>query len=223
MSWYDTFSGFYDRMLERIYLEQRRAAAEALRLEPGQVVLDIPCGTGQSFDGLAPRLLPGGVLIGSDFSAGMLERARERVRRKAWTHVHLHHGDVHALTPQSLETAVGRPVELDRLHVFLGISAFPGWTEAFERLWGLLRPGGRCVVVDVHAERLGLHGRMVNLVAQADIRRRFWEPLERLANGYERTELPSRWEHGGRLFLATGIKPPLSARPPTSSPPPPPL
>jgi len=63
------------------------------------------------------------------------------------------------------------------------------------------------VIVDVHAERLGLQGFMVNRIARADIRRRFWEPLERVALRFERGDLPYRSEHGGQIMLATGDKP----------------
>jgi hypothetical protein len=48
---------------------------------------------------------------------------------------------------------------------------------------------------------------MVNLVARADIRRKVWEPLERVAEGFEKRDLPSRREHGGQLILASGRKP----------------
>jgi hypothetical protein len=107
-----------------------------------------------------------------------------------------------------LERVRGKAVELDRLQVFLGLSAFPQWEQAFARLWGLLRVGGRCVIVDVHAERPGLQGRMVNLVARAEIQRKVWEPLQAVAaeGSYERRDLPSRWQHGGQLVLATGVK-----------------
>jgi hypothetical protein len=40
MGWYDFFSRFYDSNLERLYIDQRAAAADALRLAPGQLVLD---------------------------------------------------------------------------------------------------------------------------------------------------------------------------------------
>ena len=211
MGWYDTFSRFYDRSLEPLYAEQRRLAAEALELAAGHTVLDLPCGTGLSFDEIAPRIGDEGALVGVDLSTGMLARARARAEREGWGQIHLLERDVHQLDVAAIAEACGQPRnqprELDRLHVFLGLTAFPEWERAFDKLWSLLAPGGRCVVVDVHAKKPGFQGRMVNLVARADIRRRSWEPLERLAEGYERRELPSRREHGGQLFLATGIKP----------------
>lgn len=198
MGWYDWFANFYDRSLEPLYRDARRAAAEALRVGPDHAVLDLPCGTGQGFNDLAPRCRR---LVGVDLSAGMLRRARQRAGQHGWTHLHLVQRDVHALTPADLGGSI------DRLHVFLGLSTFPRWQAAFEHLWQLLAPGGRCVIVDVHAERLGLQGRMVNLVAGADIRRRTWEPLARLAAGFTREDLPRRREHGGQIFLAAGDKP----------------
>ncbi|MCX4241136.1 class I SAM-dependent methyltransferase [Paraliomyxa miuraensis] len=207
MGWYDFFSRFYDRSLEALYVDARRRACEALELRPGQTVLDLPCGTGQSLDGLAAGVGTEGTVIGLDFSEGMLQRAKARVERNGWTQVHLGQADVHAVDAARLGQVRGEPVVLDRLHVFLGLTAFPRWEAAFERLWGLLRPGGRAVVVDCHAERPTFQGRMVNLVARAEIQRKVWLPLERLAEGYERRELPSRREHGGQLVLAVGVKP----------------
>jgi ubiquinone/menaquinone biosynthesis C-methylase UbiE len=206
MGWYDLFAKFYDRSLEPLYREQRRAAAEALELEPGLAILDLPCGTGQSFAELAERVSPDGAVLGVDFSQGMLDQARARVERAGWKHVRLAWSDVHALDGAKVEAAIGR-AQVDRLHVFLGLTAFPNWEQAFDNLWSLLAPGGRCVIVDVHAERPSFQGRMVNLVARADIRRRVWEPLERVAEGFEKRDLPSLREHGGQLILASGVKP----------------
>jgi ubiquinone/menaquinone biosynthesis C-methylase UbiE len=201
MAWYDFFSKFYDASLEKLYRDARNSALDALVLRPGLRVLDLPTGTGQSLDLLAPSVGDSGRVLAVDLSKGMLRRARERVSRNAWTHVDVIESDVHALTPDTLGGQV------DRLHIFLGMSTFPRPDEAFERLWATLKPGGRCVVVDVFTEKLGMQGRMVNLVARADIRRRSWEPLERLATGFSRTELPSLKKHGGTLFLAVADKP----------------
>lgn len=202
MRWYDLFSRFYDGSLEKLYVEQRREAANALQLVPGMSVLDLPCGTGQSLDVLAPAVLPGGTVIGIDRSTGMLARADARAKKNGWSHVRLAEGDVATLDAAKL----GAP-SVDRLHVFLGMTAFDDPDAAFERMWSVLKPGGRCVIVDAHAEKLGFQGRMVNLVAQADLRRRFWEPLERRATGFSRRDLPSLPDHGGQIILAVGDKP----------------
>lgn len=159
MGWYDFFSRFYDSSLEPLYREQRIAAAEALALEPSSVVLDLPCGTGQSFDAIVPRLGGGGALLGADSSAGMLAKARARAEKNGWANVSFLQTDVHALDRGAIAGALGDDRPIDRLHVFLGMTAFPRHEEAFARLWELLAPGGVCVIVDVHAETLGMQGR----------------------------------------------------------------
>ncbi len=206
MGWYDLFSRFYDASVERLYVESRQRAVEALAPQPGEWILDLPCGTGLSLDGLAPAVGDEGRVVGVDYSAGMLARARRRVARAGWQNVTLLQGDVLKFDADALVSAGGR-CEVDCLHVFLGLSAFPAWRRAAERLWSLLRPGGRLVAVDVHAARPGFQGRMVNLTARADISRRFWEPFEALAEDFAIEALPSLRSHGGELRLLRGRKP----------------
>ncbi len=206
MGYYDFFSLYYDRALEEMYLPQREAAAEALKLAPGMTVLDLPCGTGQSFDEVVPRVGPSGRVIGVDLSSGMLKKASARAWSKDWAQVTTLSGDARTLSVADLSAAVGEPVTVDRLLIFLGMTVFPDWREVFAHLWSLLAPGGRCVMVDCFKAKLGFQGRMVNLSARADIRRRAWEALEAVAENYERVDLPSKPEHGGQIWLASGDK-----------------
>jgi ubiquinone/menaquinone biosynthesis C-methylase UbiE len=206
MSWYDVFARFYDASLEAVYAEHRGLAAEALALEPGLTVLDLPCGTGQSFPALAHGLRGNGTIVGCELSAGMLQKAAARGAGFAGVQLVTAPLDVQALAPQALQEVTGR-AQVDRLHVFLGMSVFPAMDLAFDRLWSVLAPGGRAVIVDVHAERLGLQGWMVNRIARADIRRRFWEPLQARASDFELRDLPFRSQHGGQIKLATATKP----------------
>lgn len=206
MSWYDVFSNFYDASLERLYREYRLRAAEALRLAPGASVLDVPCGTGQSLDVLSAAVGDRGAVIGVDASRGMLRRARARCDRLGLEQVHLLESDAGSLTPAAIAAAVGGERPIDRLQIFLGMSVFPNHERCFAQLWQLLAPGGRCVIVDVHAERLGLQGWLVNRLANADIVRRFWEPLERVGTEFSLVDLPYRKQHGGQIKLAEARK-----------------
>lgn len=204
--WYDFFSRWYDASLEPLYAEQRAIAATALELAPGQLVLDLPTGTGQSLPLLSAGVGPTGKVVGMDLSEGMLARAHERMSRDSLTNVTLHRASVLELSGSVVAECTAGRATVDRLHVFLGLTAFPEWERAFECLWSVLAPGGRCVVVDVHADPLSFQGRMVNLVARADIRRRTWEPLERLGRDFTKVPLPQRREHGGEIFCATARK-----------------
>lgn len=66
-----------------------REAVERLELEPGQVVLDVACGTGLNFDRIESRIGPEGHLIGLDLSPEMLALARARVEAAGWRNVTL--------------------------------------------------------------------------------------------------------------------------------------
>ena len=202
MGHYDLFSSIYDLSIEPHYRPQREAAAAALDLQPGLRVLDVPCGTGLSFPHLMAGIGAAGTLLGADLSSGMLGKAKKRVAQAGWDNVVVLGCGVDDL---DLDMLSGGPV--DRLHMFLGLSAFPDADAGFAAAWALLRPGGRCVVVDVWAQTLSFQGRLVNWTAKADIERRSWEPLEQRATDFQKRDLPSTATHGGQIFLATGIKP----------------
>jgi len=191
VGYYDLFSSFYDASVERHYVELRPLAAQALELEPGMTVLDVPTGTGA----MLPLLGDAGTVYGVDASAGMLKRAAA----KDCANAALFHADVCAL-PAEIP-------QVDRILVFLGMSAFPDMQAAFDHLWDRLKAGGRMVIVDVYAEKLGFQGRMVNLTARAEIRRKSWEPLERVGLSFTKSDLPSTAAHGGQMFCATATKP----------------
>ena|GEM_PF-134644 len=58
----------------------RRRAVDALRLERGDTVVEIGCGTGANLPLLARDVGPTGTVIGIDRSRGVLERARRNTR-----------------------------------------------------------------------------------------------------------------------------------------------
>ncbi len=103
MLWYDFFSLFYDKALEDLYRPHREQAVLALGLRAGDVVLDIPCGTGQSFDFVSPIVGAGGGIIGIDSSKGMLRKAQKRVHSKRFDSITLMQTDVSIITPKMLD------------------------------------------------------------------------------------------------------------------------
>ncbi|HUE59278.1 MAG TPA: methyltransferase domain-containing protein, partial [Acidimicrobiales bacterium] len=54
-----------------------RMAMDRLGPRPGQFIVDLGCGTGQTTVELARRVIPGGRAVGVDIAAALLERARE--------------------------------------------------------------------------------------------------------------------------------------------------
>ena len=79
---------FYD--LELIALEPiRTLAISRLRLNRGDTVIDVGCGTGLSLAPLRRRVGAEGKIIAIEQSADMIERARGRVRRYGWDNIEL--------------------------------------------------------------------------------------------------------------------------------------
>jgi SAM-dependent methyltransferase len=77
---------FYNRDTG-VFQPYRRAVVEALPLQPGQVVLDVGCGTGLCCGLLREKVGPGGTVIGVEESPEMAAIAREHIAREGWRNV----------------------------------------------------------------------------------------------------------------------------------------
>ncbi len=75
---YDVSANLYYLIGFREYAYRRKAVA-ALKLQPGDTVVEIGCGTGLNFPLLQQAVGPEGRLIGVDLTDSMLEQARQRV------------------------------------------------------------------------------------------------------------------------------------------------
>jgi ubiquinone/menaquinone biosynthesis C-methylase UbiE len=70
-----------------VFQPYRRAVVEALSLQPGQVVLDVGCGTGLCCGLLRDKVGPGGAVIGIEESPEMAAVARDHIDREGWDNV----------------------------------------------------------------------------------------------------------------------------------------
>jgi len=82
--YYDVFSNFYDRFIALHATDRqgvlRAVLAEETGARPGDRVLDICTGTGATLASLADRVGKNGLVVGLDFSAGMLTAACKKSR-----------------------------------------------------------------------------------------------------------------------------------------------
>ena len=111
---------------------------DAAAIAPGERVLDVGCGTGQSTRDAARAAAPGRVL-GVDLSAGMLERARARSAAEGLDNVGYEQADaqVHPFPPAAFDVAISQ----------FGVMFFADPVAAFANIGRALRPGGRLAVM----------------------------------------------------------------------------
>jgi len=117
----------------------RRRTIDLLELQPGDVVLDVGCGTGLSFPMLREGVGAAGKVIGVELSPEMIAQARARVASNGWTNV--------GLMQAAMEDA---PIE-DSLDAILfnythDVLRSP---PALARIFAHARPGARVAVAGV--------------------------------------------------------------------------
>ena len=152
-------AGVYD--LELAFFEPiRRRAIASLGLRPGEVVLDVGCGTGLSLALLRQGVGPRGRVVGIEQSPEMLEQARRRVTRARWSRV--------TLIRSPVETA-DIPVRADAalFHFTHDILRRP---ESIANVFGRLKPGGRVVASGLKWAAPGLTWAVNLLVLPAALR-----------------------------------------------------
>ncbi len=200
MSWYDFISPLYDIGATGSG-RPRRQAVSLLRLEPGDTVLDIACGTGLNFPFIEAGIGPEGQLIGLDFSSGMLTKSRRKAERNGWANVHLIQADARTLSEELLREHAGID-RVDKVLCTLGFTVIPDWEAVFDRSWALLKAGGRYADMDWWLERRNLFARFLEFISHGEVGRRCWAPLEEKSEEYSHTTFIR-----GMVFVAAGTAP----------------
>jgi demethylmenaquinone methyltransferase/2-methoxy-6-polyprenyl-1,4-benzoquinol methylase len=141
---FDRIAGFYDLMnsvmTAGLHHRWRARAADLAALGPGESALDVACGTGDLAIELARRVGTGGEVIGSDFAAEMLERARAKDPGLIWEWGN-------AL---ELPYASGR---FDAATVGFGARNFSDLDRGLAEMTRVVKPGGRVVVLEITTPR----------------------------------------------------------------------
>jgi ubiquinone/menaquinone biosynthesis C-methylase UbiE len=114
------------------------AALNAAAPQPGERVIDIGCGCGDTSIEIARIVGEKGTVLGIDVSQPMLEVARARGARARYTHLAFHDGDA---------SEARLPANTDLLFSRFGVMFFSQPSPAFSHLRKSLRAGGRCVFV----------------------------------------------------------------------------
>jgi len=188
---YSLLSRLYDYSVKENFCNYRGQTVKALGLEPGNVVVDIACGTGLNFEHILEAIGPQGTLIGVDFSTAMLARAQDKIDANGWQNVHLLHKDASEVSQADLDSLTGQSgLQADAVLCTLGLCVIPGWEEAFNRSYDLLRKDGRYAIMDVYYTYNSLLARLNDLLAGSDVSRRSWEPLQQTSADYSEDRYP---------------------------------
>lgn len=137
---FDRIAGPYDAMnsvmTAGLHHRWRRRAADLAQLRPGDRALDVATGTGDVAVELARRVGPSGEVIGSDFSEGMLERARQKEPGIRWEWANA----------MALPYADG---EFAAATVGFGARNFSALDRGLAEMARVVRRGGRVVILEI--------------------------------------------------------------------------
>jgi demethylmenaquinone methyltransferase / 2-methoxy-6-polyprenyl-1,4-benzoquinol methylase len=140
---FDRIAGFYDLMnsvmTAGLHHRWRERAADLAELRPGGTALDVATGTGDLALELGRRVAPGGEVVGSDFSEGMLARAR--AKGGSQDAVRWEWGDAMALEHAD--------ATFDAATVGFGARNFADLDRGLAEMARVVRPGGRVVVLEI--------------------------------------------------------------------------
>ena len=179
----------------------RRRSVAALELTPGDSVLELGCGPGNSFERLRSAVGPEGRVVGIDYSDGMVRRAAERVDAAGWDNVQVVRGD--ATTP-----AVA-PDAFDGVYAAMSLSAMPDPAAAVEAAAASLGDAGRLAVLDARPfQRAPLS--VLNPVTEPTFELLTdWRPAVDIPATIESVfqEATVRDHHFGSIYVATGVGP----------------
>jgi phosphatidylethanolamine/phosphatidyl-N-methylethanolamine N-methyltransferase len=134
---YRRYARIYDVIFGAVLQPGRRAVLEALKLKPGDRVLEVGVGTGISLP-LYPRDVR---ITGIDVSREMLDKARARVARAKLT-------NVDSLLEMDAEAMAFPDASFDKVVAMYVVSVVPRPAKLLEELHRICRPHGEIFVVN---------------------------------------------------------------------------
>jgi ubiquinone/menaquinone biosynthesis C-methylase UbiE len=140
---YSNAAATYEEASRRYWQFTSLRTVERLRLQSGDAVLDLACGTAPATLAAARAVGPSGRVVGIDYAPGMLEIARRNVAASGCRNITLEAGDM---------TRLPYGAEFDAVICVLGIFFVDDMAAAARSLWSHVRPGGQLAVTTLSNE-----------------------------------------------------------------------
>ena len=197
--YYDLFSRVYDRFVAAHSSDRegrlRDVLADRATLRGGNRVLDLCTGTGAMLPALRRRVDPAGLVVGLDFSRGMLARARRKLASAG--HVALIRADAECLPFRD-----GSFDAITCSHAFYELKG-TGAEQALREVTRTLGAGGRFLMMEhelpekwpirllfyVRLLSMGLRKAVEVLGHEEDLFRRHFSVVERVTTGTGRSKI----------------------------------
>lgn len=188
-----TFTDFaprYDAMHSWL---PRREARLALGVETGDRVLDLATGTGLNLPHLRKLVGKEGRVVGVDLTPAMLDVARQRITRSAWTNVEAREADAAQLPfPDA---------SFDKVICAYALNIIPEYVRAIEEVRRVLVPGGRFVSLEMQLHSLPRWLQPTMNICAVDMTHR---TLDELRRAFPTLQVRKRWL--GMMFIAVATK-----------------
>lgn len=135
----------FDEVTPHVWGPAGVATVDALRLSPGECVLDVCSGTGASAIPAAVKVGPTGSVLAVDLASDLLDLGRAAADRMGLSNIEFRQADATSLDQ------VGR---FDALGCSFGVFFLPSMDSSVKALLSLLRPGGRFAFTVWHQDAL---------------------------------------------------------------------
>lgn len=138
--WSDSLAGAWERHRKRLFESQRRVSdwlIENLDPKPGQTIVELAAGPGETGFLAAERVEPGGRLLSTDIGQGMVDAAKRGAAARSLNNV-----ECRVLDAQDIDLA---DASIDGALCRFGLMLMPEPDRALAGAQRALRPGGRLV------------------------------------------------------------------------------
>lgn len=159
----------------------RRIAIQALKLQTGDTVLELACGTGINFPLFQRYIGPSGRIIGVDITDAMLEQAKKRVATQGWKNVSLIQHDA---------PTYKIPSDVNAVFSSYALSIFPDTKRVLTNIANSLTTEGRLTLIELQIPKFW-HWRLASAavalmkpfaVTEEWVARRPWKTIRNTIN-----------------------------------------